>query len=248
PDENVWLLKWDEGGKPLLTAWTVDGTAPLGLDLGRCRITDAFGARIEAESTGELEITPFPIYVRDMQNSAAWRGLLEAYDVQQREIEQRRQRAKACRKYLYDFGPADRVGEHLLEGIKFGYTPVGAADVWDEARGYGFNLPAMSDENRAWVRSKLDGDGCRMRKDLEFRFRVEPGTYSLSVGFSAHAEEALVRVEGLKEPLAMPLSKKEERVVADEVVVGKPTILSISHDGYGEIRWVNLIEKSGSAR
>ena len=53
---------------------------------------------------------------------------------------------------------ADRAGENLLEGIRFRYTPVAAAEVWDEARGYGYNVPDMSDESRHRVRSKLDGD------------------------------------------------------------------------------------------
>jgi len=84
-------------------------------------------------------------------------------------------RAVACRKYLYDFGTPDRLGEYLLEGIKFPFTPVKAADTWDEARGYGFNKPAMSDENRQWVRSKLDGDGCRLSEVTQFRRRQRKG-------------------------------------------------------------------------
>ena len=50
-------------------------------------------------------------------------------------------------------------------------------------------------------------------------------------------------VEGLKEPLKMVLSKKEGLVEA-EIVVAGPVILSISHKGYGDIRWLSLIEKN----
>ena len=243
-NENVWLLKWNDGGRPLLTAWTVDGNARLGLDLGRCEITDAFGARFDAARTTDLSITPFPLYIRNMDASVAWQALLKAYDVQQIELKKRRERAVERRKHLYDFGGADRVGEELLEGIKFRYLPVKAADVWDEARGYGFNMPAMSDEDRRWVRSNLDGDGCRMRRGIRFRFRVEPGTYHLSVGFRAHEDEAVLLVEGLKKPLPMVLGRKAEFVETDVVVTG-PATLSVSHDGYGEIRWLSLIEKDG---
>ena len=242
-DENVWLLKWNEGGKPLLTAWTVDGAARLGLNLGPCEITDAFGARLDAENTAGLEITPWPVYIRNMDAGAGWHKLLVDYDVRQLELKKRRERALACRKYLYDFGTTDRVGECLLEGIRFPYTPVKAADVWDEARGYGFNMPAMSDENRLWVRSKLDGDGCRIRDGMQFRFRVEPGTYRLSLGFGPFEDTGAVTVDGLKEPLKMILSKKVG-FAETEIVVTGPAMLSISHKGYADIRRLSLIEKN----
>jgi len=76
PDKNVYLLKWNDGGKDLLTAWTVNGQAPLGLSFGRCEITDAFGARMQTANTAKLEITPFPIYIRSMSDSDGWRTLM----------------------------------------------------------------------------------------------------------------------------------------------------------------------------
>ena len=242
-NENVWLLKWNEGGKPLLTAWTVEGNARLGLNLGPCKITDAFGGTFDAENTAGLEVTPWPIYIRNMDAGTGWQKLLADYDVQQLELKKRRERAVACRKYLYDFGMADRVGEYLLEGIKFSFTPVKAANVWDEARGYGFNMPAMSDENRLWIRSKLDGDGCRLNSDIQFRFRVEPGTYHLSLGFGPFEDTGTVTVEGLKEPLKLVLRKKAGLAEADIVITSTVT-LSVSHKGYGDIRWLSLIEKN----
>jgi len=242
-DENVWLLKWNEGGKVLLTAWTVEGNVRLGVDLGSCEIIDAFGGRVEGENTADLEITPWPVYIRNMDAGAGWQSLLAAYDVQQRELKERRERAVACRKYLYDFGMADLVGECLLEGVKFTYVPVKAADVWDEAKGYGFNMPAMSDENRPWVRSKLDGDGCRVRAGIEFRFRVEPGTYRLSLGFGPFEDTGIVIVEGLAEPLKIVLSK-EEGVAETDVCITSGATLAVSHKGYGDIRWLSLVEKN----
>ena len=134
------------------------------------------------------------------------------------------------------------MGDHLLEGIKFPFTPVRAADTWDEARGYGFNKPAMSDEDRQWVRSKLDGDGCRLRGDMHFRFRVEPGTYHLSLSFSPFQDTGAVTIEGLEEPLKLVIRKKTAFAEA-EVVVADPVTLVTSHEGYGEIRWLSLVGK-----
>ncbi|UCG56480.1 MAG: hypothetical protein JSU70_16655 [Phycisphaerales bacterium] len=243
-DENVWLLKWNEGRKALLTAWAVEGNARLGLNLGPCEITDAFGATFDSEDTSELEITPLPIYVRDMDDNPGWKTMLADYEVRQLELKGRRDRAVACRKYLYDFGTPDRVGEYILEGIRFPYTPVKAAGVWDRARGYGFNIPAMSDENRQWVRSKLDGDGCRIGGGIQFQFRVEPGAYHLSLGFGPFEDTGVVVIEGLKEPLKMLVSREQGLAEADLVVIGTAATLTVSHKGYGDIRWLSLVEKN----
>lgn len=116
-------------------------------------------------------------------------------------------------------------------------------NLWYGHRGYGFNKPAMSDENRNWVRSKLDGDGCRLSEDMQFRFRVEPGTYHMALGFGPFDDPGTVTVEGLKEPLKMVLSKKAG-IAETEIVVAGPVTLSTSHKGYGEIRWLSLIEKN----
>jgi hypothetical protein len=241
-DERIWLLQWNDGGNPLLTAWTVEGSARLGLELGRCTITDAFGARLRVKQTRDVTVTPFPLYIRGMEASAGWQALLKAHDLRQRELKKRRARAVARRKYLYDCGGASRVGTHVLEGLKFRYTPVSAADVWNEERGYGFSEPALSDENRRWIRSKLDGDGCRVRKGLAFRLRVEPGSYRLSVGFSIHGDAGDIVVEGLPDRLVLPLEKKRG-FVDTAIVVPNRAILAISHEGYGEIRWVSVLER-----
>ncbi len=43
----------DEGTDVVLSAWAVDGTAPLGLDLGRCTLTDSFGAERRGTDEGD---------------------------------------------------------------------------------------------------------------------------------------------------------------------------------------------------
>jgi len=241
PDENVWLLKWDDDGTPLLTAWTVPGEAKLDLDLGDCSITDAFGAKIEGKDTKDLEITPYPIYIRDMEGTPAWRKLLDAYEQEQRRLKNCRRQAVAAQKYLYDFGSTDHRGRVLLDGIQFAFTPVQSTDTWDATRGYGFNVPALRDEDRHWMDSKLDRDGCRMRDDIEFRFRVEPGSYRLSLGLSPFADSGTVTIGGVTQPIELPVTKQAGQAEV-EFVVSAPTTLSVSHRGYAEIRWLSLIE------
>lgn len=70
PDENVWLLGWQRQGAPLLTAWTVEEEVELGMELGPCRITDAFGGVTDVDSTRRLKLTPFPQYIDSFSESA----------------------------------------------------------------------------------------------------------------------------------------------------------------------------------
>jgi hypothetical protein len=78
---------------------------------------------------------------------------------------------------------------------------------------------------------------------MQFQLRVEPGAYRLSLGFGPFEDTGIVIVAGLKEPLKMVLSKKEGLAEAD-IVITSTAILSVSHKGYGEIRWLSLIEKN----
>jgi len=242
-DPNVWLLKWNDGGKDLLTAWTVDGRSTLGMDFGSCTIVDAFGAFRKADGTASLELTPFPLYLRNLSGSKAWRKLLKAREAQEAELEKRRQRARARRKYLYDLGTTTRVGTQRIEGLSSPYTPVLAGQVWDEAKGYGFNKKALDNQDRRWVRSKLDCDGCRTYQGIRFRFRVAAGKYRLGVGFTGHDRDVKLTVAGLAETLTLPRDRKTSAAEAD-VVVDKPTTLEVFiAKGYAEIHWVRLVEK-----
>jgi len=82
-----------------------------------------------------------------------------------------------------------------------------------------------------------------MRASVQFRFRVAPGTYRLTVDFAAHEDEATVLVGGLEKTLAMPLNRKEE-LAESGVIVTRLTTQSVSHQGYGEIRWIRPVGKT----
>jgi hypothetical protein len=66
PDEKVWLLEWRRRGEPLLTVWTVNGETELGMELGPCRVTDAFGGITDLDATRRLRITPYPQYISNL--------------------------------------------------------------------------------------------------------------------------------------------------------------------------------------
>ena len=117
PDQNVWLLEWDTGGKPLLTAWTLDGKARLGIDLGGCKVTDSFGGLRPLPSTAEVEITPYPQYFRDFSSTEALEKLRAEHQRQEAARIARLEKIASLRKYLFDFGSLEHVGAATWKGI-----------------------------------------------------------------------------------------------------------------------------------
>ena len=78
PDPNVRVYAWEKAdGMVVLSAWTVDGEGKLGVDLGRCTLTDAFGARHEQEVGKETRLTEFPVYVEGIRDPQVVQRLLE---------------------------------------------------------------------------------------------------------------------------------------------------------------------------
>lgn len=65
----------------------------------------------------------------------------------------------------------------------------------------------------------------------------------MALGFGPFADSSTVTIRGLQEPLEMVLTKKVG-VAEAEIVVAETTVLSTSHKGYGEIRWLSLVEKT----
>lgn len=69
-DPRVWLYRWKRPTDEVWTAWTPEGTAPLGLDLGRCKVTDAFGSVRETEVSQDFEVGVFPVYITQLAEVA----------------------------------------------------------------------------------------------------------------------------------------------------------------------------------
>ena len=66
--------RWQmQNGKTVLSAWAVDGTGLLALDLGKCTVTDSFGARTSPVVSRDhpLPLSIFPVYVSDIADAGA---------------------------------------------------------------------------------------------------------------------------------------------------------------------------------
>jgi hypothetical protein len=74
-DNNVRLYVWKRAGKPIVTAWAIDGTVRLDMPLGRCTVTDAFGAAATMDVRRGLELSEFPLYISDFADPAVVKRL-----------------------------------------------------------------------------------------------------------------------------------------------------------------------------
>jgi hypothetical protein len=245
PDENLWLLEWDAGGEPLLTAWTVDETVRLGIELGPCRLTDAFGGEVSAKKTADLQIGPYPVYLRDFATLEPLRQLRAEFERQQAAKSARLQRIAALRKYLFDFGSTEQIGRSNIEGHRTDYQPVLATTVWDEERGYGFDKPAMQDDDQPWMGGrKLDRDGTRVRDHL-FQFRVAPGQYDLALMVVPFNDARRLTVTGVVGgPLTLEIPRKDDPLRTLRITASgdRPVIGIQLNDDYGHFRWIRCVQ------
>jgi hypothetical protein len=71
--ETMRIYAWTRpDGSMLLTAWTsLDHGEPLGLDLGECDITDAFGAQSREILGADYRLSLFPLYITNFGRTDA---------------------------------------------------------------------------------------------------------------------------------------------------------------------------------
>lgn len=244
PSKNVWLMEWDAGGKPVLTAWTVNETAPMGLDLGACTLIDSFGGITKLLSTIEVQITAYPLYFRDFETTEPLQKLQTERTRREAAKAARLRRIAALRKYLFDFGSTEHVGRDNIEGHRSEYVAVLASTVWEETRGYGFDKPAFGDEDRPWMKGeKLDRDSTRVR-DHRFLFRVVPGEYDLTMQVVPFGEQGQLTVTGVASgPLTLRVKKKTPVTTARIRVSGERPVVGIRvENDYGHFTWVRCVE------
>ena len=245
PDENVWLMEWDAGGEPLLTVWTVDGKARLGVEMGPCNVIDSFGGAVASKGTADLQVTPYPLYLRDFATLEPLQQLREEFERDEAAKAARFERIAALRKYLFDFGSTEHIGRSNIEGHRTDYEPVLATTVWDEQRGYGFDKPAMRDDDQPWMGGqKLDRDGTRVR-DHVFQFRVAPGQYDLALTVAPFNDQRQLTVTGVVGgPLRLDVPQKKNPMKALRITVSEdqPVIGIQLNNDYGHFRWISCVE------
>ena len=238
-DENVRVYLWKRGGKPLVAAWAVQGAAKLKAPLGRCTLTDAFGASRAADLREPLDLTDFPVYLADFADAAAVKVLEDQARAMAEKNRRRLERLSKLQATFFHFGSTTRATTMSL-GAERVYTPVLAADLYDEAKGYGFEAKGLSDQVEKWYHNPLTESSVRVGPGTRFTFKAPAGDYTFSLCARPHeAGPATVRgVEGGDLVLKVPTGGD---VVKAAVKVGAKPI-TVETGFYGALVWLSLVQ------
>jgi hypothetical protein len=245
PDANVRLYAWKKGNETILSAWTVSDSGKLGLNLGNGSITDAFGHRRQMAIGNDFALSEFPVYLRGYANAAPINALQQQQRQQQVKEQQESARLAKLKTYLFDFGGANHVGTLEL-GETRNFTSVSARNVYEEAKGYGFQPASTQDNDAAWINDPLERDSSRIAPGITFRFRVAPGRYTLRTSINAFSGDQALIIRGAAGGEKRLTLVKEGPPVETTLEAGNE-VLSIESAGYADIRWMTLIENSPTA-
>lgn len=244
PDNNVWLMLWNEGGKSLITAWTVEGEATLDVDFGSSTVTSAFGAQSEIDTTQGLKISTYPSYLRGFSDYTEITTLKAQYDANELARKQRIEQVAALEKYLFDFGSNEQIGSFLLDGHKTPYQVVENETVWTDESGFGFNKPAKSISDRKYMgNQKADRDSVKVRGQV-FSFNANPGSYKLAIKAQPYGKAADVKVslDGAQ-PVKLTVEKENPVAETEIIVTENNTKVNIEIEKLpADLYWINFVE------
>jgi hypothetical protein len=240
-DSAVRLYIWRGGQRTVLAAWTVKDQAKLALKLGHCTITDAFGATEQRDVDGEVSLSAFPIYISNISDPAAVDGLYQQAVQQEQADRALFARQAKLRAYLFTFGGGKEAATVDIGGER-ACTPLGSANTWDAAKGYGFEPRAgLRDEMRNWLTDRMERGITRIGPEAHFRLHAEPGRYRLCIKASPSGGAGKLTIQGgVGGPRIMEVSAKEP--AETDVEVGTDDLL-IQSSGYADVAWLTLVQK-----
>lgn len=249
-DPRVWMFLWQDGARQLISAWTYDGKAKLGVDLGKASVCDAFGRVTAVEHTADVELSEMPTYLTLTAAGPGFEKLLA--DAAVAATRRAAERAALANRpaLLFDFGPTDQqLGVLKGYGLPRVYTAVDKDTVWNEERGYGFSEPAMSDECRTWKPDRLERDGCKFGPGNAFKFRLPAGRFRVRLS----AEPVKAKSITLEFRTAAGTEQKTvtdsgEHVFEFSVAGGGPPVeVSVLGFGNGLLNWISAIGEAEAA-
>ncbi len=240
-DDNVRIYAWQRGGQTMVSAWAINGTAPLKLNLGQATMTDAFGDVQKNVDTGSLTLTTFPVYLSDCTDQAAVKAMVQ--EAQKRRDTQlaRHQAEMNQTAYLYGFGAKEGVGGALI-GKYRPATGITADEVYDNAKGYGFFPEAGLEDGKVYRSDDQNKHAVKISKEIGFKFMIPPGRYTLKVGlvpFKPTGQNITIGgiAGGAK---TLPITKADPSVTLEVQVGGQP--ITINTDYYGMLSWINVVQ------
>ena len=147
-----------------------------------------------------------------------------------------------ARAYLFNFGSRD-VKATAEVGIERPCTPVLAQDIFDASKGYGFDKPAMANEELTRdTNPAIERGAVRMGSGTPFRFQTAPGRYQLRLRAAPLEPGMQATIKGV---IGGPkvVNVESESVVAEiDVEVGSEPV-TVEFNKYLLLRWLTLVEK-----
>jgi hypothetical protein len=240
PDKNVRLYKWQVGKKSVLTAWVIEGTGKLNLNLGKATVTDAFGRRQSLDLTQGFDLSVFPVYIRDFSGTPALEPLEKQAAQEETARQERRKRMAGLQAALFKFGPgAESITEDI--GGERSFTTLEPGDLFDASKGYGLLKEGAEPTERKWIANELDRTAVKVSPGQGFRFRLKPGRYALRLGISPFGDDLRVTLQGAAggEQILKP---EKGDVTVDTSIEATNQDLTLQVDNYGLLRWLTAVE------
>lgn len=178
-NDNVWLMLWEDRGKPLVTAWTVNGEATLEAEFGPATITSAFGHKSAVKTTKGLKLSPYPMYLKELSDNERIDEWKAAYAAAEKKRQAQLEKTASLNKYLFDFGLKEYVGEYFRDGVKTPFKSVEEDTIWDGGQGFGFDKAAKRTQDRKGLANRFAyRDSVKINEEI-FTYIAQPGDYKI---------------------------------------------------------------------
>lgn len=239
PDPKVWLFLWQDGTRRVVSGWTHGDATKLGVELGKASVCDAFGRVIAVGTTADVVLGYAPSYLTLTADPPALAKLVT--EARQRDAAQVAERERKDKLVVrcFDFGPVAHVGVLKGYGLPRRFTAVDKDRLWNDADGYGFTKPALSNEDMHWVADALERDGCRVDTGIAFKVSVPAGRHRARLSVTPMGDGTVnVSIGGQTQKMT------RDQHVFDGVVEGGSEALSVTVDGRADLRWLTLVPET----
>jgi hypothetical protein len=240
-DPKVWMFLWEDGQRKVVTAWRFEGKSKLGIDLGKADVSDAFGHASTVNGTADLTLSEFPVYITLTSPGAGYEKIV-AEAKQAAEARTAERAALASRPaILFDFGPTtQKLGVLKGYGLPRTYTLINKDMVWADGKDYGFAKPAMSDDDRHWIKDPLERDSCKVNPGNTFKFKLPSGKFRVKVSAEAmKGKEGNITLKTAAGAEQKKVGGKEH--VVEFIVDGAVQILEVGVPDHGSLNWISAI-------
>lgn len=248
PDERARIYLWElPGGSQLITAWTAnDEGDAIGLPLGECSVTDAFGKERKGTVGADFRLGIFPQYLTGFKQTPELQQAITTAKKRDADWLSLQDRLNKARAYAFDFGPAEqRVGAVTNFGDVRACIPVSTTDIFADNSGkqYGFtDKVGGKDEAYGWIRNDLACDAVRIFKEATFTFLAEAGEYEVELGVNLQKEPGSVIItDGTGKPQSFALTAGDNKVRA--LISGGTEPVRVKLEGGLKISWLFALEK-----